>query len=55
MDNALGDHNDERRRQADEQMLESLLRHSMRREPEAQEARIQGVLRRLDEQIAVRT
>jgi hypothetical protein len=33
MDNAPD--NDERRRQADVQMLESLLRHSMRREPEA--------------------
>jgi hypothetical protein len=55
MDNAPGDHNDELRRQADVQMLESLLRHSMRREPEAQEARIQCVLQRFDEQAAVRT
>jgi len=55
MDNAPGDHNDELRRQADVQMLESLLRHAMRREPEVREARIQGVLQRLDEQIAVRT
>jgi hypothetical protein len=53
MDNAPG--NDERRRQADVQMLESLLRHSMRREPEAREARIQGVLQRLDEQTAACT
>ena len=55
MGNAPGDHNDERRRQADVQMLESLLRQAMQPEPDAQEARIKDVLRRLDEQTPVRT
>jgi len=55
MDNAQGDLDDQRRRQADEQMLESLLRQAMRREPEAEEARIQGVLQRLDKQTPIRT
>ena len=34
-------------------MLDSLLRHALRPEPEAREARVQGVLQRLDEQAAV--
>ena len=49
----LGDLMAERRRQADLQMLESLLRHAMQREPEARETRIQRVLHRLDDETPV--
>jgi hypothetical protein len=55
MGNSQGDHNEGRLQEVDMQMLDSLLRHALRPEPEAREARIRGVLRGLDEQTAYPT
>jgi len=55
MSDTQEDHNDERLEEADMQMLESLLRHALRPEPEARDARIHEVLQRLDEQNDVAT
>jgi hypothetical protein len=55
MSNPSEDHNGSRRQEADMRMLETLLRHALRPEAEAREARIQGVLQRLDESSVGRT
>jgi hypothetical protein len=49
MSNSPEDNNKERFLQADMQMLDSLLRHALRPEPEERDARVQKVLQRLDE------
>jgi hypothetical protein len=49
MSNSQEDNN-ERFLEADMQMLDSLLRHALRPEPEERDARVQKVLQRLDEQ-----
>jgi hypothetical protein len=50
MSNSQENQDNERLQEADMQMLDSLLRQALRPEPEAREARIQGVLQHLDEQ-----
>jgi hypothetical protein len=52
MSNSQEDHDNERLQEAEMQMLDSLLRQALRAEPEARDARVQGVLQRLDEQTA---
>jgi hypothetical protein len=55
MSNSQENHNKERLQEADMQMLDSLLRHALQPDPEAREARVQGVLQRLGEQPACPT
>jgi hypothetical protein len=52
MTDSKGNHDKQRFHEVELQMLDSLLRHALRPEPEAREARVQGVLQRLEEQSA---
>ena len=52
MSDSHENHENERLHEIELQMLDSLLRHALRPEPESREARIQGVLQRLDKQTA---